>query len=392
MIKYPCNHYVPILKSKKAEFQALNQLSKEVIGKITPFIDVHNVKINEEALSIAKDRALEKNRQIKNHFDKVATRIVDYYDKSKSPLFVDLIDIEDEFRTFSNINSTTYLFDKLRNLWPVAIPVLGIERDEEYKSAVKNIVHLDKTEVCIRVKKEIMEVGVDYLNEKLKNLVEYLEVNRNKIHLLLDFRSILNDDPKSILETAENIAKILWSLDEWKTLTIAASGYPPNLSDIKADSDGNIKRIEFDLWRKLVVKKRELTRLPSFSDYGIVHPDLSTNMEWSKVYDKLPAKIRYTNIDGWAVFKGHSYSKIKKQFQNPSERPRFTDYMAKQFQKLSMRLVNTKDYRKKTDSWGDRCIYECAHGRNHVGDLKEWVKIDTNHHITFVAKQVSNTS
>lgn len=40
-------------------------------------------------------------------------------------------------------------------------------------------------------------------------------------------------------------------------------------------------------------------------------------------------------------------------------------------------------------SWGDNFIFECAQGV-HTGNLRQWVTVDTNHHIRLVSEQLAN--
>ena len=103
-----------------------------------------------------------------------------------------------------------------------------------------------------------------------------------------------------------------------------------------------------------------------------MHPDL---LELDPRTMKPTAKIRYTLDDHWLIVKGHSLATPPKYGQ---------------FHSLARKLIRQREYMGPAFSWGDNYAAECAKGKATSGNLAKWVKVDTNHHLTFVAHQIAS--
>ena len=127
------------------------------------------------------------------------------------------------------------------------------------------------------------------------------------------------------------------------------------------------------MWELLLKRSKEIARIPSFGDYGIVFPI-------PLIYDKLTnfgGKIRYTDDHDFVILRGQNFKK------HPKGR--------KQYYDLSQKLVNMDEYKGQKYSWGDAQYEKCASKKFFSGDLTKWVEIDTTHHLTFVANQISDS-
>ncbi len=352
------NHYVPLLKGKRGEFGALANLSQKVKPLITPFIDVPRVSRNDD-------------ERINVHLMKIVNNIKTSWGTQNS-IFIDLADIDLTQRTDDGTHPVIYLFGLLRAALIKAIPCTGLDRDTDYNDAIAKVLKEDNEGVCVRVLHEDMD-DIEDLSKGLNGLLKVLDITHKDVHLLLDFKDIRNIDIAKLARKAIRIIEQLHKIASWGTLTIAASGFPDSLSSVKADSTTEINRMEFLLWRSIITDKT-LKRRPSFGDYGIVHPIL---LDLDPRTMRSSAKIRYTLNEKWLVIKGHS---LKKE-------PKF-----KQYHDLSNRLIKKKEFIGSHFCWGDDYVTKCAIRTAGSGNLETWVKVDTNHHLTFVSEQIAKTA
>lgn len=354
MFKY--NYYIPILKAKRGEFRALTNLSEKAKLRITPLIDVPPAK-----------GTLEK------HLKKVANNIILSW-KSNRPFFLDIFGIKPTARTSKGLHPLTYIFQLLhKSLLSLPIPTTGLDRDNDHNNAVANIIVKDKRGVCIRLLDEDM-INIRELNVELDELLKKLKIHQKKVDLIMDFRSINIEGVDELASKVTNIINRLSNVSEWRTLTLAASSFPENLSEVKRDSITKLPRAELTLWKFIIGNSKKLKRVPSYGDYGIVHPN---HLILDPRTINPSAKIRYTLDEEWLVLKGQSLKKHSKQY--------------KQYHDLSQGLVDRDEFMGASFSKGDEYIAKCADGNVSSGNLETWVRVDTIHHLTLVSDQIANT-
>lgn len=356
MFKY--NYYIPILKGKQGEFRALRDLSEKTKQKFIPLICVPPPK-----------KSLEK------HLNNIADKITTLWGY-KRPFFLDLFALKLTERTSSGTHPLNYIFQRMKKsrlFAPFAIPTTGLDRDDAYNSAVVDIISKDKRGVCIRLLEQYMIDAVE-LNDKLNELLEKLKISKKEANLLFDFRAICMEDVRDTADTAIKIINELPNISEWQTLTIAASGFPETLSEIRRDSIIKLPRAELALWQLIIAQSKRLPRIPSYGDYGIVHPN---HLVLDPRRINPSAKIRYTLDEEWLVLKGQSLRKHSKKY--------------KQYHGLSQGLVDRDEFMGASFSKGDEYIAKCADGNVSSGNLETWIRVDTIHHLTLVSDQIANT-
>lgn len=350
-------HYIPILKSKEGEFDALRTLPRKTRLHLTPLIDV-----------TYPAREGKKPVSLDVHLAKIVSSILSCWGIHE-PIFVDLFNIKLDDRIQEGALPVSYLFDYMRSRSILAIPTTGLDRDEPYNEAIAKIISRDRRGVCIRLLDEDMD-DIDQLQEELSQLRSALNQNEDDIHLLMDFRFLLPAALPSAIEKASKILNQLPTLQNWKTVTLAASGYPQSLMGIKPNSVRRIRRCEFELWSTVLSKR--VKRIPSFGDYGIVNP---ISVEYNSGRGRPSAKIRYTLEKEWMIVKGQSLKSHPDKF--------------KQFHRLSDDLSRMPDFMGPQYSPGDSYIKKCASHDEKSGSLTTWITVDTSHHLTFVASQIA---
>ncbi len=357
-------HYVPVLKGKDGEFRALAHLTPNVRHTLTPFIDIPR-----------RDLDLETNQPkhpIEVYLERKAKKIYKAWVTTRQ-IFVDVFDLELDLRIPSGTHFVEFLFARLRYYDVQAIPVIGLDRSEDtdYVDAVRNTISTDKRGVCIRLLDEDLEIPTGTYND-VDDLIRTLGLSKSSVHLLMDFRSLSENDLYDVADKATDFLANLPDTTDWKTITLSSSGFPENLGGISPRSIDTIPRTELDLRGELVSRKRNIPRFPAFGDYGICHPDL---LDFDPRVHTPSAAIRYTIEREWLIIKAGS---IKR-------------YKLDQFRGLSNTLRIRPEYYGPTFSWGDNYINECPDYTVGKGNLTTWRQVGTNHHITLVGSQIANS-
>jgi hypothetical protein len=353
-------HYVPILKGKEGEYNALRELTPAIRNGLTPLI---------EPIPIPYDFANEvPAKTVDEHLGNFIGKIV--LNWGLDPIFFDLDWITDSERMADGRHPLKFIFDGARAEGVQAIPVTGLNRDTAYQVAVKDAIDSDHRGVCIRLESDDLD-DLSTTGSQLDALVAFFGITKNDVDLLVDFAAI---DPQSAVPmqiAASSIIGTLPAIMDWRTLTFAASAFPPDLSRLAANSVTPLPRTEWTIWLWLAARRARLRRMPSFGDYGIAHPG------WTEVDPrlmKMSAQLRYTIETEWLVFKARNTK----------------DFGFGQFKLICAALIGRPEYRGVSFSWGDSAINEYANPSTGTGNAGTWRKIGTNHHATMVVTQIAS--
>lgn len=347
--------YVPIVKTKRGELKALRKLDSARQSLIIPLVDIHRISKFPE--SKTKD-------SLDKHLEKIGLVLSTYW---KNPAFIDFSTIDLTARTPNGNHPVEFFFRfNSNNNW---IPVTGLDRDEAYLSACQKIVKTYGTELCIRLLEDDLEDPAE-TEEQIQEILNLCDLSVNECHLFMDLKYIVAEDFLKKKETAIHFINNFAGIKHFASLSLSSSSFPDSLVGNK-NSTYKILRLDFFFWRAVLAEKK-LVRKPIYSDYGVVNPN---NPDLNPQAIAPSAKIRYTSTNDWIIIKGSSVRKGQKYGQ---------------FYSLSASAISLPEYRGKHYSWGDNFIFECATERKKTGNLERWVKVDTNHHITFVVDQIAN--
>ncbi|MBN2239006.1 MAG: beta family protein [Dehalococcoidales bacterium] len=357
MVGFGVNHYVPILKGKLGEFKAIGELTAEVKDQITPLFEVPPIPINYDTGKPAKS--------VDTHIKNFIPNINKYWGTGRSA-FVDLNFIPDKVMK-NGQHPLNFVFQQARDLDLSLIPVIGLYRQQEYLSAVKEINNIDHRGVCIRI--EPVDIENEDLDELILTLEGELEVDVSEVDILIDLKEIQKDQIGLLVRSVRDVIRTLPNIDEWRTLTLVATAFPQTMSGFEPNSISLTARAEWQLWTTLFYNSSKIPRMPTFGDYTVVHPEL---LEIDPRYMQLGSKIKYTYDNDWIIVKGTSIRR------GGSDQTRH----------LCRDLIALDEYLKQEFSWGDRYIQECADEIAGVGSQTTWVSVGVNHHITFVVNQL----
>jgi hypothetical protein len=352
-------HYVPCVRWKRGEYQAVLRLPDTTKRAFTPLIEVPEIGWDFE-------KEIE-TKTIDEHLAPFAKRVAEKW--GKHSCFVDLHLIVPNERMHTGIHPVCFVFDGLRERKCSAIPVTGLDRDNVYQQEIKNVATHDKSGVCLRIK--IEQAAKGSLKSEFSSLLSRLKVKPESCDLIIDLGAPNFIPLEGFSKAIEAIVSRFPHLNDWRTFTLLGTSFPETMASIK--KGGQIfPRLEWQLYMLLVANfQRAGLRIPAFADYAISHPKvLIVDMRTARP----SATIRYTIDNSWYIVKGENVR----------------DYGYKQYRGLSGQVQFSRHYSCSTFSWGDQYIQNCANGSVSTGNLTTWRQVGTNHHITKVTQDIAS--
>ena len=342
--RFDHHQYVPVLRWKSSEREALCNLDINLKKMITPFFELvakdfeknsSNVVLKKQASQIAKSWGWNDLFFIDFHLlgDNLAAHCL--------PLFV----------------------NHAKNYCLRFGLVTGLNRSESYQSATKAGLWKSERELCFRISAyDLRRAGFE---KSLIDLLSYYEKEAADIHLAIDFQAI--SDP---LPAVAAFINAIPYLNDWRSLTIIAGAFPKDLSHLKKNSQYELPRNDWLMWNNYA--NSTAGRIPSFGDYTIQHGVFE---EREGKHFNFSASLRYTANEHWVVMRGEGvlnedgagFDQFPAQAQLLSER---SEFCGPQF------------------SSGDYYIHTMGQQFSKPGQPKDWLVATFNHHITFVAKQI----
>lgn len=360
-------HYVPILRWKGAERDALCELFRFNGG--TPPIDDSQFT---PLLEIPPDKFIlnstEERVEVNELLSNAAEDILQNW--GHKPLFVDLTLLPKHLRSSTSGNPLIVLANAMSKRLLTIIPVTGLNRTTGYQRAVRQVAQAQRNGVCLR-----LEAG-DFQHTSLSNdidqLLGYLRLQPEKVDLLIDWKTIYDFGP---VFTA--LCRRLPYLPRWRTFTFASGAFPKDLTGFTVGRN-KWKRWDWITWRDQVTQS-SLPRIPTYSDYTIQHP-LYTQHDPDKFLNP-SASIRYTYEEYWLIMRGEGL------FHSGS--PGHHQYPANAYL-----LCEQEEFFGPDFSFGDAYIKErslelAKEEIEKTGNPKTWLQAGINHHIALVLRQIA---
>lgn len=356
-------HYVPILKGKLGEFNALKTLYQQDKAALTPLIEVVQVDWDYDEDAPKKSEA--------DHLLATRDKMVKSWGTTR-PLFVDLGAADLSAVTIGDTQQRhpyTFFFDIARAAGLLAIPVIPLSPDLATLAAVQQICAVDRRGVMVRIERDHI-IG-SLLTSMLAALPRVLGLAPGQIDIVLDLEEMTSSAQAGHLMGLPYLLPNLPHLHAWRTFTLAGCAFPENLSGFAIGTIDTIPRVEWQLWTGLIGRLPQDARVPTFSDYAVAAVDLpDVDMRFVDPRNN----IRYTTTNDWLLVRGQS-NKRKRGLTNPQ---------------LCSLLMGHPAFCGAAFSEGDKYIVGCATGQTGPGNMTTWRQVGTNHHLTFVVRQIAN--
>jgi len=341
--------YVPILKGKRREFDALAELADSTRGNLYPLVEVLAGSEEQEV-----ERAVEK--------------AVHYLSTSwfKEPVLLDVSALDPAWRRQGQtVLGFAMDLAKVDLTSPVAVVRLS-DSEEMYSDAART--SKGGVGAAVRLVSEDLDLEPDELNEELARVLAALTLDADETDLIIDVGAIGGDFAVSGgARLIKSLLRDLEHFDEYRSVTVAAGAFPPDMSDVAAWTVGEHPRDDAALYNR--IRSRPLSRMVDFGDYGIAHPQLTTAAPFA------PApQLRYTVADRWLTLRG--------RLNDPRGNLQFFDICAA--------MASRPEFVGAALGNADRRIAEGRLGGHGPGNATTWRTIGTQHHIDLVVSRLTN--
>jgi len=337
--------YVPVLRYKGAEQNAVRNLRPEVRKTTIPLIEFVPKDFFEEAAQGA--------------LVKVARGLIDSCGWS-SPFIIDpsLLGYDVAAKCIRQIIAEAVRYN------PDIGIVTGVSRPAIYQATVEDVLRIGKSDLVLRLSSyEFRQAAVGSMIDA--TLAE-LGTSRRRTHLLLDFGCIA----ASGMDFGPWL-RYLPGLADWKSVTVLSGTFPKDLSQFEPNGEYVLERGEWSSWCDLA----DSMNVPiAFGDYTVQHAFFE---EREGKRFNFSASIRYTTPNSYLVFRGEGV-------QNP-DGPGYQQYLGE-----ATLLCGRNEFLGKRFSWGDAYIDEKGNGAVDPGGPKEWLAAAINHHVALVVAQVQD--
>lgn len=352
--------YIPILKSKPGELQALKALPSSVRSSITPLIEVTPLSGPKKKPdgSSSTPRTLVKKITID------ARRIAEAWETGDRPILIDThylasnkaAAMEGVLGVFKSLNSGIRV-----------VPVVGANLATAQASRGFS------NGACFRIPNASLYRST--FPQKVKEFLLRTELEPAQVDLLIDCGYISNEDGRvdELIMALRGSIPGIPHLSKWRTVALAGGSFPPGTSHLEERANW-IPRLEWNIWSEL--SKTEHPQ-PSiiYSDYAIQNPLLppSGGISWY-------SNIRYTVDNHWLVMKGALLNSRDSELKKTNE-----------YRSLVADLLKMKEFRGADFSAGDAYISDCAAHQAPSHRNTKWREVGTSHHISTVLEQTSNS-
>lgn len=361
---FTTKHYIPILKWKRAEQNALRTLREGDKKYMTPLIQFVMPKLSPK--EVAGKTVDEKFSGIISKFQEKIPELPEELLQTwgTSPSFFDVSLL---YTTELKNETINFLLSKGVEKGLSLIPVVYLSDESRIYKTITGYKH----GVCLRLVCADLD-DFKNLGKKIKDFFKSTGMSESTTDLLVDIKETGENTDKFV--NYINLSKNIPNLKKWRTFTFASGAFHEDLSKCKFAEENYIPRLDWLSWANQT-KDKIFPRNPSFSDYTIQYPI------YREITQFFPptTSIKYTIEDSWFILKG------KKQ--------KFEYYLAN-----AKSLVGDDLFYGENFSSGDKFIFDKAayygeymkdQSKKGTGSTEGWLTAGINHHLTLVVNQIS---
>jgi hypothetical protein len=347
--------YVPSLRWRMGEYQALSRLSDSAKDRVTPFIVVPEIEFDFEKWQPAKT--------LQDHVGPFADRYKKKWDTR--PAWIDVHPKIQAGLMDDGKLPIAHVFDALRPLGTSAVPVVSLDGTPAITAAVAAAVKLDGRGVGLRLRiAHIMKPGCKATIDALLNSIG---VPHFLTDLIIDLGAPAYQPYDDFADGLIAAVSLLGDLGTYRSFVIFGSAYPESVALDKPG--GDIPRHDWIFYQTLIGKLSPSARIPNFGDYTIVNPEF-TPRDMRMI--KSGGKVVYTEPANWHVRKGGSFR------DNPAQMHDHCAY-----------ILSSGKFRGSTFSEGDDFIEKCAKKIVQPSNQPRWKQVAISHHIMHALEDIS---
>lgn len=348
--------YIPSLRWRQAEYQALLCLSDAAKARTVPLITIPPIEYDFEEEKLKKDAEEHVKPFPKRYKEKWGIR----------PAWID-VDPSLHGPTMANGQDVfSFVFAALRKFGAAAVPVITVDAPDTMITIIAAIVATDGKGVAIRARFE--DIMRPTFTQAVRALLEKLKVKLADADLIIDLGAP-NYEPYDDFSKAMSITlSAVTDLAAFRNFVLVGTAIPPSMADISKDG-GDLKRHDWLFYQLLMSKLPPGVRHPNYGDYTIVHPAFVV-MDMRK--RKPAGKVVYATGKTWHVEKGGAFLEDREQMHDHCDE-----------------IANAAYFKGAGFSWGDDYIAKCAVRAASPSNQTQWKKVAINHHIMQVLDDLS---
>ncbi|MEJ1119043.1 beta family protein [Phyllobacterium sp. CCNWLW109] len=347
--------YVPTLRFKSGERNALSRLNKTVSDRILPhfILTPLSEKDQEKKRHLTPDELIHLN----------ARRIGITW-----PLRPALVDVRFLFDALGDLGSAAWLptlFVQIKGANGLPIPVMTLADIEggHYEGFKATI---DKIGPDLALRLQLEDLSDVRLAIRIQNILLKLVAKPAQVIVLLDLSDASFDDKEAISEYLKDTFNRLLAIGIWRRVILQATSYPDS-NPAKTNTVVMLKRNEFDIWKSFIESDPVARDLLSFGDFGAD----CAKFTFKSIKVKPIPHIRYSTSDSWIVARGNKQ-----------------DSAATSIAAVSNMILESGKFLGSDYSWADQFIADRASSKGNPGNAITWRQVNTVHHITQVVSEI----
>lgn len=353
-MKLKPDNYVPSLRWRMGEYQALSRLDDEAKDRVVPFIVIPEIEFDFEQWQAKKT--------LQEHVSPFPKRYKEKW--GKRPAWVDVHPKVIAQKMDDGSLPISFVFNEIRKFDHSAVPVTSLDVDATINAAVAKIVATDNKGVGIRARVE--HVMKDTFAASLDKLLKDVGVEAKEADLIIDLGSPSFTPYTDFADGLTNALKEV-DLGKFRSFVLLGCAYPQIVRLEKPG--GEIDRHDWLFYCEFVDRLAKGARVPNYGDYTIVNPEF-TPLDMRKI--KSGGKLVYTDGNSWLVRKGGAFR------DNPAQMHGHCSF-----------VVSSGKFRGAAFSVGDDYIEKCAKKSVGASNQPFWKQVAINHHIMHVLEDLS---
>lgn len=337
--------YVPILRTKQAEWTALLRLPENVRQAITPCLEV-----------LPSEFA--KGPQ------KLATKIGRTW--GNGPIFVDFGNTGPSNHNGNGNHAIVEFAGAASGCAINPIIVVRTHDAEAFLIAVQRALRAYPTlSVAIRV--HYSDLEKQFSAGEINSILVALGSIHERSDIVVDY-DVIDTTPPDYDWLCSRVPL----LSSWRRFIVTGGSFPPDLNGLPVGIRAQ-PRYDWIHWQGWAdAPKSRASRIPDFGDYTIQHPVFEEPPEGANP----SASIRWAFDTHWLIARGEAL-RSKKSSGN------------KQYYGNAQLLCEREEIEEAAFSFGDQYLWDAANRRGGPGNPTTWIAAGENHHITLTARQVA---
>lgn len=334
--------YVPILKGRRGELDALAHLAPETVAHLAPIIEVQRTEHGS-----AKDTS------------DFGSRIGDSIPRGLT-VAVDVRHLADA--ASGQRGPMRYLAEDFERWQVPLLPVLHPHDSAERMADARYAAALHCARAVVRLNGPATDLDDEAAEQFLRRVRDHAGLGPEACDLVLDMAAVQSDRELTRLEPIAR-KRLAWAQrNPWRSVTVAAGAMAESIAHLPTQAATRLRRWDAALWERIQEAGVQ------YGDYGTAHPRMTSG-------GRRPApNLRYTTDDAWWIYRwperesGHAMRRLCE-----------TVIASPQWPAAGAAF-----------SWGDQEIARCAAGHAGPGNPSNWRAWSTSHHLAQVVSRLNH--